>query len=67
MKIKKEKVLEKNLECFDNRNNINYNFANRFNVIMNKFGIKTPTHIYVVVLNHSNFNKPLIDIIILFI
>ena len=64
---KERKGFGKNLECVVNRNNINYNFTNRFNVIMNKCGIKTPTHIYVVILNHSNFNKPLIDIIILFI
>ena len=64
---KERKGFGKNLECFFNRKDINYNFGNRFNVIINKCGIKTPTHIYVVALNYSNFNKPLIDIIILFI
>ena len=46
---KERKGFGKNLECFFNRNDINYNFGNRFNVIINKCGIKTPTHIYVVV------------------
>jgi len=60
---KERKGFGNKLVCFINKNNFNYNFANRFNIIIKKCDIETPTHIYVVALNYNTFNKPLIDIL----